>query len=409
MEPSRVAVCRLLLHPVLVRQGGINCRHVSGDLQPPLLHSFFRAQGIGTADQQAVSGDKARERCHSAPPGQPQQQQHAARRSVLGALAAAPLLAAGRPAAAELQDFDSVVDLPSTSGAPPPLDTTFTDKVFLDIGLCPSAVRTGVDRKIGDASVLCGDPQPLGRIVIGLYGNLVPTTVANFRATLKAGAYTGTQFSRIRRGEYLAAGQQGSHRFGYVQPLVGLASNPDLVAASSFRLQHLRPGTVSLNLTENLDDEDTRLSPGYRNTSFLITTGEARGRAGPCCAGRTAAGRSVGLPERRAAPSQARAHPPRGRQLLAHLVRRCPILRIRYCAGPGPAPFLDGNVIFGQVLEGLDVVAAIAEVPTFRPLNDNIRAFNELGRLLGDSRASQTAAKWGKPLKAVVITAAGVL
>ena len=40
---------------------------------------------------------------------------------------------------------------------------------------------------MGDKSILCTDPEPLGRIVIGLYGRVAPATVATFLATVKAG------------------------------------------------------------------------------------------------------------------------------------------------------------------------------------------------------------------------------
>lgn len=100
---------------------------------------------------------------------------------------------------------------------------------------------------------------------------------------------------------------------------------------------------------ENEDESDSRFAPGYRNTSFRITT------------------------------------------------------------GPAPAPYLDDeNIVFGQVLEGLEVVRAIEAVPTFFP-SGNARAYNDFARVLGDDRANTTRAKWGRPLKAVVITAAGVV
>jgi peptidyl-prolyl cis-trans isomerase B (cyclophilin B) len=53
-------------------------------------------------------------------------------------------------------------------------------------------------------------------------------------------------------------------------------------------------------------------------------------------------------------------------------------------------------------------VAAITQVPLFTP-NDNARAFSKFASLIGDERAAKTRAKWGKPLQAVVIVAAGVL
>lgn len=78
-------------------------------------------------------------------------------------------------------------------------------------------------------------------------------------------------------------------------------------------------------------------------------------------------------------------------------------------AGPGPASSLDGeNIVFGKVLQGYDTMTAITSVPTFRPYNERIMSFNKLASFLKDDRADRVRAKWGKPLKAVVITAAGM-
>ena len=38
-------------------------------------------------------------------------------------------------------------------------------QVFLDIGLCPEGLRS--DRTLGDASAICTDATPLGRVTIG--------------------------------------------------------------------------------------------------------------------------------------------------------------------------------------------------------------------------------------------------
>ena len=46
------------------------------------------------------------------------------------------------------------------------MDSTITDKVFLDVGMCSTMFR--VDRKMGDKSILCEEPTPTGRIVIGV-------------------------------------------------------------------------------------------------------------------------------------------------------------------------------------------------------------------------------------------------
>ncbi|BDA49114.1 probable peptidyl-prolyl cis-trans isomerase B [Coccomyxa sp. Obi] len=196
---------------------------------------------------------------------------------------------------------------------------------------------------------ICTSTQPLGRIIIGLYGRLLPQTVSNFLALIKSGAYSGTTFSRVIPGEYVQAGRQGSPRMGLVQPPTDLPPNKELLASRSFRLEHSRPGTVSLSISENDDDPILKQRPSYRPTEFLITT------------------------------------------------------------GPGPVPSLDGqNVVFGTVLEGYNTVTAIASQPTFKP-NERIQAVNQLASFIGDERAARVRAKYGKPLKSVVITDVGVL
>ena len=68
-------------------------------------------------------------------------------------------------------------------------------------------------------------------------------------------------------------------------------------------------------------------------------------------------------------------------------------------------PSLDGeNIVVGHVGAGMDVVAAIAQVPTFTP-DDNAQKFNALANFIGDERAAKTASKWGRPLQPVVALA----
>lgn len=61
---------------------------------------------------------------------------------------------------------------------------------------------------------------------------------------------------------------------GAVEAPAELPTNPDVLSASAFRLQHMRPGTVSLPLAANDDDPLIKDRPRYRNLEFLITTGE---------------------------------------------------------------------------------------------------------------------------------------
>eukprot|EP00884_Botryococcus_braunii_P009119 jgi/Botrbrau1/18208/Bobra.53_1s0067.1 len=222
-----------------------------------------------------------------------------------------------------------------------------TDVVYLDIGVCPEGYRT--DRTLGDKSALCITSEPLGRLLIGLYGQEAPATVRNFKKIVESGGYNGTIFSKVLPGEYIMAGRQGSKRMGEVAGLPELPPNDDLLNPRAFRLPHYRPGTVSLSLTENDDEPFVKQRPGYRNTEFLITT------------------------------------------------------------GPGPAPSLDGNnVVFGRVLDGLETVAAITRLPIFKPA-ERIQVLNKVASLIGDERAARVRAKYGRPLRSVVITDSGLV
>ncbi|OAE29073.1 hypothetical protein AXG93_1626s1000 [Marchantia polymorpha subsp. ruderalis] len=230
------------------------------------------------------------------------------------------------------------------------VDTTITDRVYLDLSICPNNSRK--DRTLGNTSQICTVGEPLGRIVIGLYGRQVPQTVKNFKAmcTGQAGtSYAGTTFHRVLPGQYIQAGKQGSKDKGEVSGLIKLDRNKETVNGNAYKLTHTRPGTVSLCLSENDDEEDLKLDVDYRNVQFLITT------------------------------------------------------------GPGPATQLDnGNIVFGTVLEGLDVVAAVAKVPTYKP-SEKIRQFNDFAEFLGDDRAANARNFWNRPLKTVVITKCGEL
>ena len=77
------------------------------------------------------------------------------------------------------------------------------------------------------------------------------------------------------------------------------------------------------------------------------------------------------------------------------------------CAGPGPASNLDGeNIAFGKVLQGYDTIRAMTAVPTFKSSVPDL--YQKVAILLKDERAAKVRAKWGKPLKALVITGAGM-
>ncbi|KAE9604534.1 putative peptidylprolyl isomerase [Lupinus albus] len=244
----------------------------------------------------------------------------------------------------------SLPSFPSLSSTTP----TITDRFFIDFSLCPNA--TNPARTLGDTfSTLCSDSTLLGRVILGLYGNLVPITVSNFKSmclssnSTSSSSYKNTLVHKIFPGQYLLAGRQGRPDKGEVRPPHELARNTETVDPNAFFLTHSRPGVVSLSLSENDDDESIKLDPGYRNVEFLITT------------------------------------------------------------GPGPCPQLDNkNIVFGTVLEGLDVITAIASIPTYKP-SERIRQFNDLAEFFGDGRAQNARATWNKPLTTVYISDCGEL
>ncbi|WJZ98251.1 hypothetical protein VitviT2T_016790 [Vitis vinifera] len=227
---------------------------------------------------------------------------------------------------------------------PPPPDTTVTDRVYMDFSICPTSFRPEADD--------CRDSLPLGRLVIGLYGHLVPLTVSNFKAMCtgsSGSSYKNTLVQKIFPGQFFVAGRQGRRDKGEVRPPLDLARNTETVDSRAFALRHSKAGVVSLCLSENDDDDEIKLNPDYRNVEFLITT------------------------------------------------------------GPGPCPQLDNrNIVFGSVLEGLDVVTAIASIPTYKPA-ERIRQLNDLAEFLGDDRAPIARATWNKPLKTVYISDCGEL
>ncbi|GFR40129.1 hypothetical protein Agub_g685, partial [Astrephomene gubernaculifera] len=111
------------------------------------------------------------------------------------AAAAVEAGSASSVAATAVAEVASLADpQPSTSGREQ-VDTTITHAVSLTIGIAPRALKRAEERTIGDKSVI-PEAEPLGRVVIGLYGNAVPRTVSNFLALVGGGALVGSTFSR---------------------------------------------------------------------------------------------------------------------------------------------------------------------------------------------------------------------
>lgn len=163
-------------------------------------------------------------------------------------------------------------------------------------------------------------------------------------------SYKGSLVHKIYPGQFFLAGRQGRRGDkGEVRPPLNLARNTETVDSKAFVLGHSKAGVLSLCLSENDDEDEVKFDPNYRNVEFLVTT------------------------------------------------------------GPGPCPELDNNnLVFGTVVQGLDVVTAIASIPTYKP-GEKVRQFNDLAEFLGDDRAQNARAIWNRPLKTVYISDCGTL
>ncbi|KAI3502214.1 hypothetical protein L1887_30246 [Cichorium endivia] len=149
---------------------------------------------------------------------------------------------------------------PSLSTASPPQkqpDTTITDRVFIDFSICPSYFQT---RTLGSYLALCPDTEPVGRIVLGLYGNLVPITVSNFKSmcTGVSGYYKGTLIQKIFPGRFFMAEHQGRRDKGEMKPpdctvsLTRLRDHAVLYSAATAAVRYTAPtAAVPNNVATN--------------------------------------------------------------------------------------------------------------------------------------------------------------
>lgn len=141
----------------------------------------------------------------------PEQQQQL-RRDFLGAsLAAVTTAVLFRPGASFASYIDPMTDPPK-----------ITKRVYLD-------VEFGSDEK--------------GRLVIGLFGDLMPKTVANFESLCASNAYAGTNFYRVISDLNIQGGAVGDStgKTGQSSFEGGKPFEPD-----NFNLKHTQAGLVSM-------------------------------------------------------------------------------------------------------------------------------------------------------------------
>lgn len=107
------------------------------------------------------------------------------------------------------------------------------------------------------------EQAPLGRLVLGIYGGLLPVSSGLFLRLIESGAYRGSSFSQIHPGAYVLGGLDASLPEGFPR------TNSDVVSPSAFALDHSRPGTLSLVLSAVSGEGKL----GRMTTGFRITTG----------------------------------------------------------------------------------------------------------------------------------------
>ena len=163
-----------------------------------------------------ASGDAAPRRCSRRVPAAPPRPQPRERLAPVRASAgtagsergpsrrialASPLLLAAAASCASLAPAAAAVE-----GGTADLDLTITERVYFDFAMCSETIPAS-SRGLGDTR-LCESVEPVGRIVIGLYGNLVGDTVRNFLTLVDAqkGGYAGTTVNSILPGEVRQGG-----------------------------------------------------------------------------------------------------------------------------------------------------------------------------------------------------------
>lgn len=143
----------------------------------------------------------------------------------------ATFAAAGGLAYAAFYVLQSQVNAVPTEGdGPVPAQATVTKRVFFDISI---------------------DNEPVGRIVMGLFGGVVPKTAANFEALCRGDRwdepsrkhlkYQGSTFHRVIPG-FMIQGGDFTHHNG----MGGMSIYGNKFEDEDFSLKHTGPGILSM-------------------------------------------------------------------------------------------------------------------------------------------------------------------
>ncbi|KAL6848308.1 hypothetical protein ACP4OV_022436 [Aristida adscensionis] len=201
--------------------------------------------------------------------------------------------------------------------------------------------------------------EPAGRITVGLFGGAAPAAASRFLSLVTGVGYRRKEFVKIVPG-YVQHG--GVVSYAAVPAVTErLAAEADALRARCGGAVHAAAGAVSIVVRDpslpppkpklvakagKLEVEEEQVGVAPNGTEFVITTGEA--------------------------------------------------------------PELDASaVLVGRVLDGMDVVAKIAAVPTVR---DNAGSpYFRVAKLIGDKRAVVAERGFNRPYTKILVTNCGVL
>ena len=272
------------------------------------------------------------------------------RRRALAAAAAAPFLPGVLAAASALSAP------PSALAAAPP---AVTSKVFFDFAV---------------------DAEPVGRVVVGVFGDASPVAAARFAALASGVQGLGYRRTQVDAVEYnedggvdspLFVGDAGVRAFvipGSSTPVTDIPGGPStdklLPELAKQTLSHESAGVVSLVVERGAPPPPPKERLVSVNGKFQTVTDP----------------------------------PPPGPNGTAFTIT----------VAPGAAEILDRtNVIVGKVLEGQEVVDALAALPTVK--DNSASPFFAVAKTIGDKRATVAEQAFGKPFAKVTVSKCGVV
>ena len=143
---------------------------------------------------------------------------------------------------------------------------------------------------LASASAMAGNPEvelktSLGNIVVELYPDRAPRTVANFLQYVKEGFYGGTIFHRVIPGFMI---QGGGYTAGYREK----KTHPPIANEAANGLKNL-PGTIAMARTMDPDSATAQFFINVNDNRSLNFADPSPERIGYCVFGRVVKGMDV--------------------------------------------------------------------------------------------------------------------